>query len=117
MRFDRGNSKAELLRQALGGESLGHATQDLHLPGCQRHRAGALGKGGLFSYPAKNVWDHLPGHRALASDGRPQCTLQLIRPNVLEDVARAAGPHHSQEIVTRLGYSPGDDFHLRELRQ
>src|SRR5216683_3666733 len=117
MRFDRGHSEAELLRQAFGGESLCYASQDLHLPRCQRYRAGALGKGGLFSYPAEDVWDHLPWDWALASDRRPKCPLQLSRPDVLKNVTRTAGSHHPQEIVTRLGYSPSDDFRLRVLRQ
>src|SRR5260370_35831572 len=100
MGLDGSRTDTEWRRQAVGRDALSYTPQDLHLPRCQCHRIGALGEGSLFSYTPENVWDHLPRHWALASDGRPKCPLQLSRPDVLEDVSRTAGPHHSQEIVT-----------------
>ena len=43
MGLDRWRSDTELLREPFRRDALGDAPQDLHLPGCQRHRTRVLG--------------------------------------------------------------------------
>lgn len=95
MRLDGWRPKAELLRKAFGRDSLRDATQDLHLSGRQRDGTSARRQRCLFGHSAEYLWDHLSRNWTLAPDGRPERTLQLRRPSILEDVTGAASPHHA----------------------